>query len=118
MKPVATTTDLRASFASFTVKKRIKMCGKPAVPNINARPSEIASIGLEANLPGPIMFAASAKLKSCTLENTWIDCSNMLVKLKPTPFITMKAMKVAPESNITALMICTQVVANIPPNIT
>ena len=31
---VAMKTDLRASFALGTVKKRIRMCGKPAVPNI------------------------------------------------------------------------------------
>ncbi|MNR49938.1 hypothetical protein D3C85_1693880 [compost metagenome] len=61
MKPVATTTDLRASLASFTVKKRIKMCGRPAVPNISARPNEIASIGFAANLPGPMIFPASAR---------------------------------------------------------
>ena len=28
--------DERAVFASFTVKKRIKICGKPDVPNTNA----------------------------------------------------------------------------------
>ncbi len=33
-------------------------------------------------------------------------------------FITMMAMKEAPESSITALMICTQVVASMPPNST
>ena len=72
MKPVATTTDLRASFASFTVKKRIKICGRPAVPNIKAKPSEIASIGLAASLPGPMILPASAKLTSCTFANTSI----------------------------------------------
>ena len=42
MKLVAQNTDLRASLASATVKKRIRICGRPAVPNISARPSEIA----------------------------------------------------------------------------
>ncbi|MNP57159.1 hypothetical protein D3C76_1519600 [compost metagenome] len=94
------------------------MCGKPAVPNINAKPRDKASIGFAASLPGPIIFAASVKLTSCTLLNTSIDWVNMLLKLKPTPFMTMNAMKVAPLSNITALIICTHVVANIPPKIT
>ena len=53
---VAHSTDLRASFASGTVKKRIKMCGKPAVPNINAIPKEIAEIGSLINPPGPMML--------------------------------------------------------------
>jgi len=42
---VAQNTDLRASLASGTVKKRIRMCGRPAVPNISAMPKEIAEIG-------------------------------------------------------------------------
>ena len=70
MKPVATTTDLRASLASLTVKKRIKMCGRPAVPNIKAKPKEMASIGFAASLPGPMILPASAKEMSCTLEKT------------------------------------------------
>ena len=62
MKPVATTTDLRASFASFTVKKRIRICGRPAVPNMSAKPRDKASIGFAASLPGPIILEASSKL--------------------------------------------------------
>ena len=55
MKPVPHSTDLRASLASGTVKKRIRMCGRPAVPNISAMPSEIAEIGFgDAADPGAI----------------------------------------------------------------
>ena len=35
-----------------TVKNLIKICGKPAVPNIKARPSETAEIGSEIKPPG------------------------------------------------------------------
>ena len=49
---------------------------------------------------------------------TSIDWLNIFEKLKPTPFMTINAINVAPDSNITALMICTHVVANMPPNIT
>lgn len=60
MKPVATTTDLMC-FWHLLTKKRIKICGKPAVPNINnARPKEIASSGFAANLPGPTILPASS----------------------------------------------------------
>ncbi|MNY77739.1 hypothetical protein D3C86_2177430 [compost metagenome] len=38
------------------------------------------------------------------------------MKSKLTDFITINAIKLAPASNSTALIICTQVVANIPPN--
>ena len=41
---------------------------------------------------------------------------NRLLKLNPTCFITIKAIKLAPNSSSTALMICTQVVASMPPN--
>ena len=52
---VAQNTDLRASFALGTVKKRIMMCGKPAVPNIKAIPKEIAEIGSFTKPPGPMI---------------------------------------------------------------
>ena len=50
---VAHSTDLRASLASGTVKKRIRMWGRPAVPNISAIPKEMAEIGSLMKLPGP-----------------------------------------------------------------
>ncbi len=51
---------------------------------------------------------------------SWIftASANRLPKSKPTVFITMMAMKLAPDSSRTALMICTQVVASMPPNST
>lgn len=39
---------------------------------------------------------------------TAIASVNRLLKLKPTCFITIKAIKLAPNSNSTALMICTR----------
>lgn len=56
MKQVPYSTDLRAALASVTVKNRIRMCGRPAVPNIKVRPSEIASIGLGVLPIGAIDF--------------------------------------------------------------
>ncbi|MNG26821.1 hypothetical protein D3C84_1118600 [compost metagenome] len=43
---------------------------------------------------------------------------NIISGLKPTVASTMKAMKLAPPSRMTALMICTQVVASMPPKVT
>ena len=44
--------------------------------------------------------------------------ANIASGLKPKLHSTMKAMKVAPASSRQALMICTQVVAVMPPNST
>ena len=44
--------------------------------------------------------------------------ANIASGLKPKFHITMKAMKLAPPSSMTALMICTQVVAVMPPKST
>jgi hypothetical protein len=38
-----------------TVKKRIRMCGSPAVPNISAMPKLIAEIGSLMKPPGPMI---------------------------------------------------------------
>ncbi|MOA62096.1 hypothetical protein D3C78_1874100 [compost metagenome] len=38
------------------------------------------------------------------------------MKSKLTDFITISAIKLAPANSSTALMICTQVVASMPPN--
>ncbi len=53
MSPTAQPTDLRAAFASGTVKKRMRMCGRPAVPSRNAIPVETVSSGLVKKSPGP-----------------------------------------------------------------
>ena len=55
MNPVATSTDSRAWRASATVKKRIRMCGRPAVPKISATPSEMAETGSLTRPPGAMM---------------------------------------------------------------
>ncbi|MCY1452121.1 hypothetical protein D9M71_690230 [compost metagenome] len=53
MKPVAKNTDLRASLALGTVKKRIRMCGRPAMPNTRPSDIEAALNGSASMLPGP-----------------------------------------------------------------
>jgi len=59
---VAKKTDFLASFASETVKKRMSMCGKPAVPNIRAIPKEMADTGSDTKPPGAMI----SKPFSCT----------------------------------------------------
>ncbi|MCY1456252.1 hypothetical protein D9M71_734580 [compost metagenome] len=44
--------------------------------------------------------------------------ANIASVLKPKCLSTMKAMKVEPDSSRIALMICTQVVASMPPKVT
>ncbi|MNT84183.1 hypothetical protein D3C72_2241630 [compost metagenome] len=53
IKPYATSTDLRAAFASGTVKKRIIICGRPAIPKTRPRDSEIIESGSAAIFSGP-----------------------------------------------------------------
>ena len=110
MNTVAQNTDLRASFASWTVKKRIRMCGRPAVPNIRARPSEMAETGSFTSAPGAMM--------AWWLGWTSTAFAKRLTGLKPNCISTRKAMSEAPPSSRPALMICTQVVASIPPKVT
>ena len=122
---VAQNTLLRASLASGTVKKRIRMCGRPAVPNINAMPKLMAEIGSLTKLPGPMidwpsLAAISAVLPSLSARSVLILTApaNIASGLKPKCHSTDSAMKVAPPSSRQALMICTQVVAVMPPNST
>jgi hypothetical protein len=107
---VAQPTDLRASLALGTVKKRIRMCGRPAVPNISAMPTEIAEIGSLISAPGPMMASFLAVHFDGLAEHR-LGAEAELEQHH-------QAMKVAPPSSITALMICTQVVAVMPPNST
>ena len=86
------------------------MCGSPAVPNISAKPRENAEIGSLTRPPG-LMIASPF---GCTL----MASENSVLTSKLTCLSTMIAMNEAPESNSTALMICTQVVASMPPNST
>ena len=122
---VAHSTDLRASLALGTVKKRIRMWGRPAVPNINAMPKLMAEIGSFTKLPGPMMekpavAASSGVLPAVTASPVLISTAlaNMASGLKPKFHSTISAMKDAPPSSRQALMICTQVVAVMPPNST
>ena len=112
MMNIAHTTEERAALAFGTVKNRIRMCGRPAVPSTSARPSETVSIGFGRNVPGPsenvepsALPASSARLNSSiglppTLASTKIDITRM------------------PAISRQALMICTHVVATMPPKIT
>ena len=110
MKVVAQNTDLRASLALATVKKRMRMWGRPAVPNISAMPSEIALIGLDTCGPG------SRILSWLGWTSTALAISAL--KSKPNWASTSSAIKVEPPSNSPALMTCTQVVAIMPPKVT
>ncbi|CAI2447703.1 Uncharacterised protein [Serratia ficaria] len=86
------------------------MCGKPAVPNISARPNESADIGSDTSPPGLMM--------AIPFGCTFTASANSVLKSKLTDFITISAIKLAPASSSTALIICTQVVASMPPNST
>ena len=110
MKPVAQNTDLRASLALATVKKRIRMCGRPAVPNISAMPSEIAEIGLATGAPGSMI----ASWLGMDLDRLGEERVEVEAELRSTS----SAISVAPTSSRPALMICTQVVAIMPPKVT
>ena len=92
------------------MKKRIKICGSPAVPNIRAKPSEIADSGLEIKLPGSMI----AVFLGCTC----VASANKASGLKPNLYNTAPAINEAPINSSTALMICTQVVAFMPPKVT
>ncbi|MNE95081.1 hypothetical protein D3C80_1931250 [compost metagenome] len=74
------------------------------------RPSEIASTGFDSKPPGAMI--------AWPLACTATALANIASVLKPKCLSTMKAMNVVPLSNITALMICTQVVASMPPKVT
>jgi hypothetical protein len=50
---------LARALASATVKNRIRICGRPAVPNISAKPGEIAEIGSVIQPPGAMIAGAS-----------------------------------------------------------
>jgi hypothetical protein len=109
MMNIAQTTEERAALAFGTVKNRIRMCGRPAVPSTSARPSETVSIGEARNVPGAsenvLPPCSSARLNSSigfapTLPSTKIDITTM------------------PAISSTALMICTHVVATMPPKTT
>ncbi|MCY1341979.1 hypothetical protein D9M69_279520 [compost metagenome] len=67
-------------------------------------------MGFDSRPPGAMMAAP--------LACTEVAAANIASVLKPKCLSTMKAMKLVPESSSTALMICTQVVASMPPKVT
>ena len=88
-------------------------------------PKPIAEIGSLMKPPGPMIAwpaaAASAGVlpalaATCAFTATALENSDS--KLKPYLAMIMIAMKVTPNSSSTALMICTQVVAVMPPKST
>ena len=75
------------------------------------------------NPPGPIMLKPALAASSGVLPAlvaiavfTSIAFANNASGLKPYCASTMKAMKLTPAKSKQALMICTQVVAVMPPN--
>jgi len=73
-------------------------------------PREIADMGSEIRPPGAIMVAPSLGVFTAATKN-WL-------KLKLNLFKTRRAISVAPKRSKIALIICTQVVANIPQKVT
>ena len=91
MNTVAQNTDFLASFASATVKKRIRMCGRPAVPNISAMPrlmdeaARCASVWVATAPPPGLRIAACFGLISTAR-------ANRSLRLKPKVESTQNAM--------------------------
>ena len=84
------------------------------MPNISARPVEIAESGVETGAPGLKIGPMIASLSGCTST----ALANSALGLKPNATSTRSAISVAPPSSRQALMICTQVVAIMPPKVT
>ena len=119
MMAIAQITDLRASWAVGTVKNRIRMCGRPAVPNTSAMPSEIWSIGALKYSPGSrkrwpssagdMFFAASP---SSSAVCAWIFGSPTAASRnpgseKPYGVQTNITSRIEAVTSRIALMICT-----------
>jgi hypothetical protein len=77
---------------------------------MRASPSEIAETGSATSAPGAMM----ASPFGCVLTAS----ANMASGLNPNRHSTIKDIRVAPARRRHALMICTQVVAFMPPNAT
>ena len=106
------------------------MCGRPAVPNTSAMPSEIWSIGFLKYRPGSrkrwpssvaVMFFAgspsSEATRACTFGSPTTSCRKAGSE-KPYGVHTSITSTSDAITSRTALMICTQVVATMPPNST
>ena len=112
MMNMAVTTDERAALAFGTVKNRMRMCGSPAVPSTSARPSDTVSIGFFRKVPGPSENVLSSALPAASAR------LNSSIGLKPTLLRTKSDMTTMPIMSSTALTMCTQVVATMPPKTT
>lgn len=76
----AKNTEPRAAFSSGTVKKRIRICGRPEVPNINAMPSEKPETGSAAMADGVRMAACRgwmATARSISVEKLKSNCASV-----------------------------------------
>ena len=129
MIAIAQITDTRAALAVGTVKKRIRMCGRPAVPNTSAMPSEIWSIGALNSRPGSRkrwpssagdMFLAPSPRICATRACTLASPTTLVRKSPKKPYCiqTMTTSTMEAVTSSAALMICTHVVATMPPNST
>ena len=81
------------------------------MPSTSARPSDTVSIGVARNVPGPSENVDSAVV----FASAWLNSS---IGLKPTLSSTNIDITKMPIISSTALMICTHVVASMPPKIT
>ena len=86
------------------------MCGSPARPNTAPSESDNVEIGSESSVPGPMILIPAL----CAATAFAASVS----KLKPNCPNASIPSTVPPNSSRTALMICTQVVAIMPPNAT
>ncbi|MOA51567.1 hypothetical protein D3C78_1747330 [compost metagenome] len=80
------------------------------MPNTRPRDSDTALIGSASIEPGPMMPLPMAW--ACTARPARFS------RLKPNSLMAISTRVVPPASSSTALMICTQVVAIMPPKIT
>ena len=81
------------------------------MPSTSARPSDTVSSGVSRNVPGASENVLSAVVFASARLNSSIG-------LKPTRSSTNSDITTMPHISSTALMICTQVVASMPPKIT
>ncbi len=80
------------------------------MPNISAMPSEIAETGSATKPPGRMIASCLGCTAIARVKNSFM--------LKPNAASTRNAITEAPRRSRPALMICTQVVATMPPKVT
>ena len=92
------------------MKNRIKMCGRPAVPMKIVKPVEMISSGDVRYVPGPRIERPSSWLFAAVSSS----CDGLKLNFASTATATTTPATIS----ITALMICTHVVASMPPKTT